>query len=41
VGQENIRPKSIVREMFEQFRSFADYVRDYEPRAPKASCSAT
>jgi superfamily II RNA helicase len=30
VGQENIRPKSIVREMFEQFRSFADYVRDYE-----------
>ena len=30
VGQENIRPKSIVREMFEQFRSFADYVREYE-----------
>lgn len=30
VGQENIRPKSIVREMFEQFRSFADYVKDYE-----------
>jgi superfamily II RNA helicase len=30
VGQENIRPKSIVREMFEEFRSFADYVRDYE-----------
>jgi len=30
VGQENIRPKSIVREMFEQFRSFADYIRDYE-----------
>jgi len=30
VGQENIRPKSIVREMFETFRSFADYVRDYE-----------
>jgi len=30
VGQENIRPKSIVREMFESFRSFADYVRDYE-----------
>ena len=30
VGQENIRPKSIAREMFEQFRSFADYVRDYE-----------
>ncbi|MBI4663917.1 MAG: DUF3516 domain-containing protein [Verrucomicrobia bacterium] len=30
VGQENIRPKSIAREMFEMFRSFADYVRDYE-----------
>jgi superfamily II RNA helicase len=30
VGQENIRPKSIAREMFEQFRSFADYVKDYE-----------
>src|SRR5437879_11836485 len=30
VGQENIRPKSIVREMFEQFRSFSDYIRDYE-----------
>ncbi len=30
VGQENIRPKSIVREMFEQFRSFADYIRQYE-----------
>jgi hypothetical protein len=30
VGQENIRPKSIAREMFEQFRSFSDYIRDYE-----------
>jgi hypothetical protein len=30
VGQENIRPKSIVREMFEQFRSFADYIKSYE-----------
>ena len=30
VGQENIRPKSIVREMFESFRSFSDYIRDYE-----------
>jgi superfamily II RNA helicase len=30
VGQENIRPKAIVREMFEQFRSFADYIKDYE-----------
>ena len=30
VGEENIRPKSIAREMFEQFRSFADYIKDYE-----------
>jgi superfamily II RNA helicase len=30
VGQENIRPKSIVREMFEQFRTFADYIKDYQ-----------
>ncbi|HYE31509.1 MAG TPA: DUF3516 domain-containing protein [Methylomirabilota bacterium] len=30
VGQENIRPKSIVREMFEQYRSFADYIKTYE-----------
>ncbi|MEI7729900.1 MAG: DUF3516 domain-containing protein [Verrucomicrobiota bacterium] len=30
VGQENIRPKSIAREMFEQFRTFADYIKDYE-----------
>ncbi len=30
VGQENIRPKSIAREMFENFRSFSDYIRDYE-----------
>jgi superfamily II DNA/RNA helicase len=30
VGEENIRPKSIAREMFEQFRSFAEYVYDYE-----------
>jgi hypothetical protein len=30
VGQENIRPKSIVREMFEDFRSFADYIKLYE-----------
>ncbi len=30
VGQENIHPKSIAREMFESFRSFADYVRDYD-----------
>ncbi|GAA5137769.1 DEAD/DEAH box helicase [Prosthecobacter algae] len=30
VGQENIRPKSIVREMFENFRSFTDYIQDYD-----------
>jgi superfamily II RNA helicase len=30
VGEENIRPKSIAREMFEGFRSFADYVQEYD-----------
>ncbi|MDB6064563.1 MAG: box helicase [Pedosphaera sp.] len=30
VGQENIKPKSIAREMFEEFRSFADYIKGYE-----------
>jgi superfamily II RNA helicase len=30
VGQENIHPKSIAREMFESFRTFSDYIRDYE-----------
>jgi superfamily II RNA helicase len=30
VGHENIRPKSIAHEMFENFRSFSDYIRDYE-----------
>jgi superfamily II RNA helicase len=30
LGQENIHPKSIAREMFESFRSFSDYVRDYQ-----------
>lgn len=30
VGQENIRPKSIAREMFENFRGFADYIHDYD-----------
>lgn len=29
VDQENVRPKSIAREMFERYLSFADYVRDY------------
>ena len=30
IGQENIRPKSIAREMFEEFRSFADYIKIYD-----------
>jgi hypothetical protein len=30
VGEENIRPKSIAREMYEGFRSFADYVQEYD-----------
>lgn len=30
VGQDHIRPKSIAREMFENFRSFADYIKDYD-----------
>jgi superfamily II RNA helicase len=29
VAQENIRPKSVAREMLEKFCSFDDYVRDY------------
>src|SRR5262249_54623517 len=30
VGEENIRPKSIAREMFEGYRSFAEYVQEYD-----------
>lgn len=30
VGHENIRPKSIAREMFETFQNFPEYVREYE-----------
>jgi hypothetical protein len=30
IGQENIRPKSIVREMFEEYRSFSDYIKVYD-----------
>ncbi|HMK73732.1 MAG TPA: DUF3516 domain-containing protein, partial [Myxococcaceae bacterium] len=30
VGQENVRPKSIARDMLERFCSFADYVREYD-----------
>lgn len=29
VGHDNIRPKSIAREMFENFLSFHDYIKDY------------
>jgi hypothetical protein len=29
IGQENVRPKSIAREMYERYLSFADYVREY------------
>ena len=29
VEQENVRPKSIAREMYERYLSFADYVKDY------------
>jgi len=30
IGQENIRPKSIVREIYEGFFSFGEYVREYD-----------
>lgn len=30
VGEENIRPKSIAREMYENFYAFADYIREYD-----------
>jgi hypothetical protein len=30
VGSENIRPKSIAREMYETYQSFAEYVREYD-----------
>jgi superfamily II RNA helicase len=30
VGKENVRPKSIAREMFEDYFSFSDYVRAYD-----------
>jgi superfamily II RNA helicase len=30
VGEENIRPKSIAREMFEGFLAFSDYVQEYD-----------
>ena len=30
VGAENIRPKSVAREMFETYQSFSEYVKEYE-----------
>lgn len=30
VGQENIRPKSVAREMYETFQSFDEYIRSYD-----------
>jgi len=30
VGAVNVRPKSVVREMFESFMTFADYIRQYD-----------
>jgi superfamily II RNA helicase len=30
VGAENIRPKSVAREMFEGFYSFGEYIREYD-----------
>lgn len=32
VGADNIRPKSIAREMIERFMSFGDFIRDYDLR---------
>jgi superfamily II RNA helicase len=30
VGHENIRPKSVAREMYETFMSFAEYIKEYD-----------
>jgi superfamily II RNA helicase len=30
IGEDNIRPKSVAREMFEAYHSFADYIREYD-----------
>ena len=30
IGQENIRPKSVAREMYETFQSFAEYIKEYD-----------
>jgi len=36
----NIRPKSMRREMFEEFRSFADYIKLYELHRAEGCCYA-
>jgi hypothetical protein len=41
VEQENVRPKSIAREMFERYLSFADYIREYGLERARACCCAT
>ncbi len=30
IGQENVRPKSVARDMYEQCMTFAEYVREYD-----------
>ncbi len=40
VEQETIRPKSIAREMFETYKSFAEYVREYDLRALGGAAAA-
>jgi superfamily II RNA helicase len=30
LAEENIRPKSVAREMFENYHSFADYIKEYD-----------
>ena len=40
VGAENIRPKSIARDMVEQFMSFSEYVQGVRPRALRRAAPA-
>jgi superfamily II RNA helicase len=37
LGSENIRPKSIARDMFEQFMSFPEYVKEYDLQRAEGS----
>jgi superfamily II RNA helicase len=41
VGQENIHPKSIAREMYEGFFSFSEYVREYDLQRAEGLLSPT